>query len=118
MYVWLYIYLDIPVVVFIKVYIYTTIPQYLPGIICTYIFHCCVFSHPDFPFYFSINIVLFQCYTADNHRDIPKVVYEEHTTNQDLDHNFHHNQDLHILASLFFTQHEAYIILQRTNQFA
>ena len=55
MYVWLYIYLDISFVVFIKVYIYL-----YHNSICTYnIFHC-VFSPTDFPFYFSSAISMLQ----------------------------------------------------------
>ena len=81
MYVWLYIYLDISFVVFIKVYILYIIPQqyhnkynmhvYFPLCIFTQIFH-------------FILVVLFQCYSRKLNITLPKVVYEEHTTNQDL----------------------------------
>ena len=55
MYVWLYIYLDISFVVFIKVYIYLA-----TTIVYARIIFSIVYFHPDFPFYFSSAISMLQ----------------------------------------------------------
>ena len=57
MYVWLYIYLDISFVVFIKVYIYL---YHNLIVYARIIFSIVVYFHPDFPFYFSSAISMLQ----------------------------------------------------------
>ena len=58
-----------------------------------------MYFHPDFPFYFSSAISMLQ--PQAEHHLTKGGLRGTHDESGYLDHNFHHNQDLHILALLF-----------------